>query len=61
MYIKKEHYSKFCTFEIASLDNVPGHYFRKYGILPWLYHGKWKDSETFHLGVLVKKLKKLNF
>ena len=31
-YIKKEHYSNFCTFEIASLVNVPGHYLRKYGI-----------------------------
>ena len=24
------HYSNFCTFEIASLINVPGHYLRKY-------------------------------
>jgi hypothetical protein len=31
-YIKKEHYSNFCTFEIASLAIVPGHYSRKYGI-----------------------------
>ena len=31
-YIKKEHYSSFCSFEIASLVNVPGHYLRKYGI-----------------------------
>ena len=31
-YIKKEHYSKFVTFENASLLNVPGHYLRKYGI-----------------------------
>ena len=31
-YIKKEHYSNFCTFEITSLVNVPGHYLRKYGI-----------------------------
>ena len=30
---KKEHYSNFCAFEIASLLNVPGHYLRKYGIL----------------------------
>ena len=29
---KKERYSNFCTFEIASLLNVPGHYLRKYGI-----------------------------
>ena len=29
-----EHYSNFCTFEIASLVNVPGHYLRKYGIRP---------------------------
>jgi hypothetical protein len=28
-YIKKEHYSNFCTFEIASLANVPGHYFKE--------------------------------
>ena len=28
-----EHYPNFCTFEIASLVNVPGHYLRKYGIL----------------------------
>ena len=26
---KKEHYSNFCTFEIASLVNVPGHYLRR--------------------------------
>ena len=26
-----EHYSSFCTFEIASLPNVLGHYLRKYG------------------------------
>ena len=25
------HYSNFCTFEIASLVNVLGHYLRKYG------------------------------
>ena len=31
-YIKKEHYSSFCTFEIASLLNVLGHYLRKYGM-----------------------------
>ena len=31
-YIKKEHYSNFGTFEIASLLNVPGHYLRRYGI-----------------------------
>ena len=30
MYIKKEHYSNFWTFEVASLPNVPGHYLRKY-------------------------------
>ena len=28
-----EHYSNFCTFEITSLLNVPGHYLRKYGSL----------------------------
>jgi hypothetical protein len=32
-YIKNEHYSNFCTFEIASLVNVPGHYLTKYSIL----------------------------
>ena len=26
-----EHYSSFCTFEIAILANVLGHYLRKYG------------------------------
>ena len=31
-YIKKEHYSNFCTFEIPSLVNVLEHYLRKYGI-----------------------------
>ena len=31
-YIKREHYSNFCTFEIASLLNVPRLYLRKYGI-----------------------------
>ena len=31
-YIKKEHYSNICTFEIAFFVNVPGHYLRKYGI-----------------------------
>ena len=37
-YIKKEHYSNFCTFEIASLVNVPGHYLRKYGTYAvWQY------------------------
>ena len=29
--IRKEQYSNFCTFEIARLVNVPGHYLRKYG------------------------------
>ena len=29
---KKEHYSNFCTFEIASLVNFPRQYLRKYGI-----------------------------
>ena len=31
-YIKKEDYSNFGTFEIASLPNVLRHYLRKYGI-----------------------------
>ena len=26
-----EHYSSFCTFEIATFANVLGHYLRKYG------------------------------
>ena len=26
-----EHYSSFCTFEIAILANILGHYLRKYG------------------------------
>ena len=26
--MKKEHYSNFCTFEIASLVNVPGQYLK---------------------------------
>ena len=30
MYIKKSHYSNCCTFEIASLVHVVGHYLRKY-------------------------------
>ena len=33
--LKKERYSNFCTFEIASLPNVPRHYLRKYGIIIW--------------------------
>ena len=28
--MKKEHYSNLCTFEIASLVNVPGNYLREY-------------------------------
>ena len=40
MYIKKENYSYFCTFEIASLVNVPGHYLRKYG--------KCENDEKFY-------------
>ena len=31
-YIKKEHFSNFCIFEIASLVNVPGRYLEKYGM-----------------------------
>ena len=31
-YIAKGQYSNYCTFEIASLVNVPGHYLRKYSI-----------------------------
>ena len=32
--IKMAPYSNFCTFEIVSLVNVPGHYLRKYGSHP---------------------------
>ena len=42
-YIRKEHYSNFCTFEIASLLNVPGHYLRKYGIF-FSKTLKWKST-----------------
>ena len=31
-YVKKEHHSNFCTFEVGSIVNVPGQYLRKYGI-----------------------------
>ena len=31
--LEKEHYSNFCTFEIASFVNVPGYYLRKFGKL----------------------------
>ena len=31
-FLYVEHYSNFCTFKIASLPNVPGHYLWKYGI-----------------------------
>ena len=30
-YVKKEHYSNICSFEMTSLANVLGHYLRKYG------------------------------
>ena len=30
--LSKEHYSNFCTFEIASFDNALGHYLRKHSI-----------------------------
>ena len=42
LYMNKEHYSSFWTFEIASLPNVTGHYLRKYGI--WLIAD---DSTSF--------------
>jgi hypothetical protein len=46
-YIKKEHYSNFCTFEIASLVNVLGHYLRKYG--RHCAHDCWQHmSKTYH-------------
>ena len=32
-YIKKEQYSNFCSFEIARLVNVPGHYWRKWYVV----------------------------
>ena len=37
-----KHYSNFSNFEIASLDNVPGHYLRKYEVLRSLLTGSWK-------------------
>ena len=45
-YIKKEHFSNFWTFEIASLPYVPGHYLRKYGM-----HIKIKSCISFSLVV----------
>ena len=39
-----EHYSNFCTFEIASLVNVPGHYLRKYGSLGTYFHSEQTDT-----------------
>ena len=44
------HYSNFCTFEITSFVNVPGHYLRKYGTFNF-GHGskkcenKWRITE----------------
>ena len=32
LYIKKEHYSNFCTFKMASILIVPEHYLKKHGI-----------------------------
>ena len=32
--LEKEHFLNFCTFEIASLVNVPRHYLTKYGNFP---------------------------
>ena len=46
--------SNFCTFEIASLVNVLGHYLRKYG--SWVF---WKDKFYF-ISILVKSYKKIN-
>ena len=43
-YIKKEHYSNFCTFEIACLLNVLRHYFRKYGKL---YFGRNLEGQLY--------------
>ena len=44
----------FCTFEIASLPNVPGHYVRKYGILGTKYkyfcfwpHNRIKSEKSY--------------
>jgi hypothetical protein len=50
--MKKEHYSNFCTFEIASLVNVPGHYLRKYSMcramkLYTLKHARLLFSDFF--------------
>ena len=50
IYIKKEHYSNFGTFEISSLPNVPGHYLRKYGDLLFIFYILWFLIEiTFEL------------
>ena len=40
--MKKEHYSNFCTFKIASLVNVPRHYWRKYGSLTGI-RNEWNE------------------
>ena len=45
-YIKKEHYSNFCTFATASLPNVPGLYLRKYGTLEIYHYGHCYDIES---------------
>ena len=41
--VTEEHYSNFCTFEIASIVNVPRHYLRKYGMY------RLKTPKTFPL------------
>ena len=42
-----EHFPNFCTFEIASLVNVQGHYLRKYGIKIYCLTKPPKNHQTF--------------
>ena len=48
--LKKEYYSNFCTFEISSLVNVPGHYLSK-----WLTKKFEKDTKTTIRFTLLKE------
>ena len=55
LYIKKEFYSNFCTFEIVSLVNIPGYYLRKYGIRSYRKLDSYKKStfkKKFDLSIL---------
>ena len=53
-YIKRELYSNFWTFEIASLPNVPGHYLKKYGIFS-KKGGFWQHEEMSTRPVCLRK------